>query len=145
MSQIIDNLLLWLHNYKPQKKEKPPVDYTTQRQLAGDIIIGVLTEHLCVREGLLRFPKDAVSDPSIQAAWHALCHYEADEDLRRRDIGYANEQQELLELIAFTFKDGKELPENLISAYSKYHSEVLIAPQKGLKAIIRKLTRFINI
>ncbi len=93
----------------------------------------------------MRFPKDAVSDPSIQAAWHALCHYEADEDLRRRDIGYANEQQELLELIAFTFKDGKELPQNLISAYSKYHSEVLIAPQKGLKAIIRKLTRFINI
>lgn len=145
MLQITEKLLLWLHNYRPKKKEEPPVDYTSQRKIAGEIIIGVLTEHICVREGLLKFPKDAVSDPSVQAAWHALCHYEADEDLRRRDINYANEQQELLELIAFTFKDGKELPLNIISSYSKYHSEVLIAPQKGFKAILRKLTRFINI
>ena len=145
MPNLIDNFLLWLHNYKPKKREKPPIDYTSQRKTAGDIIIGVLTEHFCVREGLLMFPKDALDDPSIQAAWFALCHYEADEDLRRRDINYADEQQKLLEMIAFTFKDGKELPQNIISAYEKYHSEVLIAPQRGWRAILRKLTRFINI
>lgn len=145
MPNIIENLLLRIHNYKPEKKDEQPVDYTAARQFAGKVIIGVLTEHICVREGLLRFPKDALDDPSIQAAWHALCHYEADEDLRRRDRVFADEQQELLELIAFTFKDGKELPQNIISAYSKYHSEVLIAPQKGWRAMLRKLTRFINI
>lgn len=53
-------------------KEK---DYTKERQLTGNIIIAVLTERISVKKGLLLFPKGC-ADPSVQAAWHALCHYE---------------------------------------------------------------------
>ena len=100
-------------------KEK---DYTKERQLTGNIIIAVLTERISVKKGLLLFPKGC-ADPSVQAAWHALCHYEADEDIRAKDIEYNNQQIELLEMIAFAFKDGSPLPQNIIEAYHPYYKD----------------------
>lgn len=140
MIGIINKFLQKIHSFK---RSEPQADYSKERQNAGDIIIGVLTEHLTVREGLLRFPKSL--DLSVQAAWHALCHYEADEDIRKHDLEYANQQQELLEMIAFTFKDGKDLPRNIIDSYKPYHPETLINPEKGLKGLVSRLTRFINV
>lgn len=146
MADIINLLLQKLHNYQGKKRaHKKEPDYTESRKFVGKIYIGVLTEKITVKEGLLMFPKEAMGDFSIQAAWHALCHYEADEDIRARDIQYCNEQQELLELVAFTFKDGKPLPQNIIASYEKYYDEALIEEGRGLRAIFSKLTRNINI
>ena len=47
-------------------------DYTKDRQYVGNIIIAVMTERISVKRGLLLFPKGC-QDPSIHAAWHALC------------------------------------------------------------------------
>ena len=44
----------------------------------------VLMGSICVREAMLAYPKDT-EDESLIAAYHALIHYEADEDLRNRD------------------------------------------------------------
>ena len=121
-------------------KEK---DYTKERQLTGNIIIAVLTERISVKKGLLLFPKGC-ADPSVQAAWHALCHYEADEDIRAKDIEYNNQQIELLEMIAFAFKDGSPLPQNIIEAYHPYYKDDPISYETGLKDFVKKFLRFIN-
>ena len=47
------------------------------RQLAGRLIISVLTEQLNVREAIKQFPE--TTDKSIECAYHALVHFEADE------------------------------------------------------------------
>lgn len=119
------------------------INITKQRQLVGNIIIAVLTERINVKKGLLLFPK-GIEDPSIHAAWHALCHYEADEDIKAKDIEYNNQQIELLEMIAFTFKDGSPLPQNIIDAYKPYYQEDPISYKEGIRGVIKKLLRFVN-
>lgn len=96
------------------------IELEKSRKQVADLIISVLTERNCVREALKQFPHDT-NDQSIDAAWHALVHYEADEDIRRRDLLYADEQNEYLEMIAFTLKEGNALPQNIITSYNKYH------------------------
>ncbi len=123
------------------KKKEP--DYTKERQLVGNIIIAVLTERLSVKEGLLLFPKGC-EDPSVNAAWHALCHYEADEDIKKQDLEYADRQQELLEMIAFEFKDGNPVAQNIIDSYKPYYSENPVSYEKGIKGFIKKLFRFVS-
>ena len=119
------------------------IDLIKQRQFVGNIIIAVLTEKINVKKGLLLFPKGC-EDPSIHAAWHALCQYEADEDIKAKDIDYNDQQIELLEFIAFTFKDGNPLPQNIIDAYKPYYQEDPISYETGLKGFIKKLLRFVN-
>lgn len=123
--------------------ELQKVETEKQRQLVGNIIIAVLTERIPVRKALLLFPK-GFTDPSIHAAWHALCHYEADEDIKVQDIEFNNQQVELLELIAFTFKDGNPLAQNIIDAYKPYYQDDPVSYENGINGIIKKLFRFLN-
>ncbi len=129
-------------NILPQKSLEEK-DYTKDRQYVGNIIIAVMTERISVKRGLLLFPKGC-QDPSIHAAWHALCHYEADEDIRAKDLEYNNQQIELLEMIAFAFKDGSPLPQNIIESYKPYYEEDPISYEDGLKGLIKRLLRFVN-
>ena len=119
------------------------VDIIKQRQFVGNIIIAVLTERISIKKGLLLFPKGC-EDPSIRAAWHALCHYEADEDIKAKDLEYKEQQVELLEFISFTFKDGNPLPQNIIDSYKPYYQEDPISYDTGIKGLIQKLFRFVN-
>lgn len=114
------------------------------RQLVGNIIIGVLTERISVKKGLLLFPKGC-KDKSVQAAWHALCHYEADEDIKLKDKEYSSQQVELLEMIAFEFKDGNPLPQNIIDAYKDFYKDNPVSYEDGIKGFIKRFLRFINI
>ena len=141
--EILNNFLNNLHKRSLQPKKVKIVDYTKDRQYVGHIIINVLTERINVQKALLLFPKDS-EDPSIQAAWHALCHYEADEDISSKDNLFLQEQLEYLEFIAFTFKEGKELPQNIIDSYKQYHEEALIPHAKGLGGLVKKLFKSIN-
>lgn len=115
-----------------------------QRKYVGNIIIAVLTERIIVRRGLELFPKGC-EDESIRTAWHALCHYEADEDLRKTDIEYNNEQVSFLEMIAFEFKDGNPLPQNIIDSYKPYYKDNPISYESGLKGVVKKLLRFLSV
>lgn len=141
--ELLNNFLNNLHKRGLQPKKVKSVDYTKDRQYVGHIIINVLTERINVQKALLLFPKDS-EDPSIQAAWHALCHYEADEDISSKDNLFLQEQLEYLEFIAFTFKDGKELPQNIIDSYKQYHEEALIPHAKSFGGLIKKLFKKIN-
>jgi hypothetical protein len=75
------------------------IDYTEQRKFVSKLYLAVLTHKLSVRTALTKFPQDC-DDSTITAAWYALCHYEADEELRKTDIEYNNEQVSFLEMIA---------------------------------------------
>lgn len=145
ISLIFNNIIFSIKEKikKAQTAQAEEPDYTSQRQYVGNIIISVITERMTVQRGLTLFPKGC-DDPSIRAAWHALCHYEADEDLKNKDVEFNNQQLELLEMIAFTFKDGEPLPQNIIEAYKAYYKDNPISYEKGLSGIIKKLFRFIS-
>jgi hypothetical protein len=119
------------------------IDYTKLRKKSANLFFGVLTEKISIREALLQFPKDC-EDKTIIAAWHALCHLEADEDIRKRDPEYKKVQDKYIEFIAFTLRDGNSLPKNIINEYIPYHSEVLIPCSNTIKGIIYKFKKFLN-
>ena len=119
------------------------IDYTEIRKSVSNLFIAVLTKRLPVREALLNFPKEC-QDKTIIASWHALCHLEADEELRLKDPLYRKEQDEYIEFISFTLSKGEELPENIINAYSPYYSEALTPlTNKNSKGIFQQLKRFL--
>lgn len=104
----------------------------------------VLAETLHVREALLKFPKE-VNDPTIKTAYHALVHMEADEDLRRMDLDYKDEQDDYLEFIAQTMQEGGVLPQNIINSYDKYYKTISLPYAKTLKGLLKSLCKFLNV
>jgi len=116
------------------------------RQKVADIIVSVLTEQFSVREALLKFPKTSF-DRSIECAWHALVHYEADEDLRAKDIDFKEEQDEYLYFLSTLLKDGKDLPANFLKDYKDFHGKAPIYEDEnsGFWAMFLRFFRFINI
>ncbi len=118
------------------------IDYSEQRKFVSKLYIAVLTEKISVREALMKFPKNC-EDKTIIAAWHALCHLEADEDIRKKDELYAKEQDEYIEYIAFTLDNGEALPQNITDSYLPYHEDALIPPNNSLKGIIHEFKKFL--
>ena len=99
---------------------------------------------MSTREALLNFPKDT-SDESLTAAWHALVHYEADEDLRLRDELYKEEQNDYLEFISDTLAKGQDLPDNIINNYKKYYKSAVIPHEKNTHGFLKGFMKFLNI
>ena len=112
------------------------------RQLVSRLIYEVLTEKKVVREAIIMFPK--TNDKNIECAYHALVHYEADEELRNQDIEYREEQDEYLEFIAETLNQGKSLPRNIIADYEPFYKGVARKWEYGLKGMWKELCRFIS-
>jgi len=115
-----------------------------ERKRVSKLIFNVLTGKLCVREVILKYPKDS-EDTSLMAAYHALVHYEADEDLRRRDLAYKEEQNDYLEFIAYILDKGDELPDNIIRSYDKYYKDAKTPASDSVKGLLRSLCRFLNV
>jgi hypothetical protein len=115
------------------------------RQKVSELIISVLTERIPVRQALLWFPSDKL-DKSIECAWHALLHYEADEDLRARDIDYREEQDEYLYFLSTLLQEGKDLPMNILKDYKQFHGGAPIAPdENSFWSKLLNLFRFTNV
>lgn len=114
------------------------------RKLVSRLIYKVLTESLSVREAILEFPKD-INDASVRTACHALVHFEADEELRRRDSLYKEEQNDYLEFIAQTLQKGEILPYNIIKEYEKYYEGISTPHSENMKGILKNLCRFLNV
>ena len=117
-------------------------DAVLYRKRAGELILKVLKGVMNVRVALLNFPRD-VRDSSVQAAWHALCHLGADEELRAKDPLYAEEQDLFLNSVAGTLLDGSPLPENVTNAYKEYYSEPLTPHKKGIKGFLAEMKNFL--
>ena len=114
------------------------------RRFVAGLIRQVLISRLCVREAILNFPKDT-EDKSIQAAFHALVHYDADEDLRARDELYREEQDDYLEFISNLLERGEDLPENIIQNYEKYYACANIPHEENAEGFFKGFWKFLNI
>ena len=115
-----------------------------ERLLVAELVRKALIGFISVREALLNFPPDS-KDKSIQAAFHALVHFEADEDLRRRDILYKEEQDEYLEMISQILESGEDLPDNIIRNYEKYYKEPNLPHTKDAAGKVKSFFRYLNL
>lgn len=113
------------------------------RKFVGRLIYSVLSERRCVREALKLFPD--TMDKNIECAYHALVHFEADEDMRYQDIEYKEAQNDYLEEIAQTLSAGYELPRNIIADYEDYYKGTASLWKSGLQGFLKEFGRFINI
>ncbi len=120
------------------------MDLIKDRQFVASLIRQVLISRMCVREAILNFPRDT-EDKSIQAAYHALVHFEADEDLRAKDKLYREEQDDYLEFISSILERGENLPENIINNYEKYYTCANIPHEKNMRGFFKSFLRFLNI
>lgn len=113
------------------------------RKFCGRLIQEVLAGRRITREALKRFPKSE-DDKSVIAAYHALIHYEADEELRKRDIEYKEEQDLYLKSLADILLTGQPLPTNIINSYEEFYSGTVLPEGKGFKNWLKSLFRFIT-
>ena len=118
------------------------MDDLNNRKFVGRLIYSVLTDRRNVREAIKLFPDS--QDVNIECAYHALVHYEADEDLRYRDFEYREEQDDYLEFIAQTLSEGKNLPRNIISDYENFYKGVAKPWTNGIKGFFKEFIRSIN-
>ena len=119
------------------------MDDITNRKFVGRLIYKVLTGQKCVREAIKLFPD--TKDRNIICAYHALVHYEADEEMRYYDIEYRDAQDEYLEYIAQTLSSGNILPKNIIDEYKPYYSGISKPWTEGFRGFLKEFFRFINI
>lgn len=113
------------------------------RVFVSELIRKVLVGELSVRNAVTLFPAET-HDKSIEAAFHALVHYEADEDLRKRDILYKEEQDDYMTLLFQTLEQGKALPENIIRNYEKYYKAADIPMPNDFRSNVIRFWRFLT-
>ena len=138
----LSEFLLVLH--KNSLKGGTKKDFTNERKAVAALIMNVLTGKLCVREALLKFPKNC-EDVCCSVAWHALLHFEADEDISKSDITFRDVQTDFLEGLYNILSEGKELPDNLLQAYQKYHQNVDTCGYTGKEYFWHEMKKNINI
>lgn len=120
------------------------MSYTKEaRILVSELIRKVLIGELTVRDAIINFPANT-NDKSIDAAFHALVHYEADEDFRKKDIMYKEEQDDYLTLIFQTLETGEPLPDNIIRNYEKYYKKADIPMPNNFKSNLIRFWRFLT-
>lgn len=113
-----------------------------KKVIVAELIFKVLDGEICVREALEKFPCTP-EDDSLQCAWHALIHLEADEDFRKRDAEYAKEQDDYLKNMALAMQKGESLPKNIIAEYNKYYDPVIKSETSTILNKIKSVFRFI--
>ncbi|MBE7713015.1 MAG: hypothetical protein E7Z87_04665 [Cyanobacteria bacterium SIG26] len=115
-----------------------------ERQIVAKLLRQVRHGECCVRQALLAYPKDT-HDESLIAAYHALIHYEADEDLRRRDLLYKEEQDDYIEFLSYTLEKGEDLPANIITNYKKYYDSAPILHKDNTKGFFKGFWKILNL
>ncbi len=118
--------------------------YIKDRIKVSELIYAVITSKISVLDALKEFPKN-LGDPTLNAAFHALIHFEADEELRKNDADYKDEQDLYLADIAEILSQGHALPYNIIEEYEKYHKDSLVYPNIDKKTVFRRLKKMINL
>ena|GEM_PF-3092524 len=97
-----------------------PKEKAAKRQRAAQLIEAVINEEIEPRLAINRWPEalDEPPDPSLECAYQALWHFEADEDKQQSELFYMDAQLELLRQMAVFLKDGKDLPGYMQRMYS---------------------------
>lgn len=120
------------------------MEESEDRTHAGELLRLVRIGQISVRQAMFDYPKDT-EDESLIAAYHALIHYEADEDLRAKDPLYKEEQDDYIEFLANTLEKGNDLPQNIIENYKKYYDNAPILHKKGFIGFIKSFWKDLNV
>ncbi len=113
------------------------------RIFVGNLLREVRIGNKSVREALILYPKDT-TDESLVAAYHALIHYEADEDLRRRDELYKEEQDDYIEFLSYILGRGEDVPQNIIDNYKNYYDTAPILHEHTIKGFFKGFWKSLN-
>ena len=113
------------------------------REATGQILFSVISGALTPLEATKYFPKNS-EDISIKIAWHALLHYDADEEIRLKDADYAQEQIKYIELIAKILSQGNELPQNMLKDYEDLYIDTVMPKRYDFFGKLKAFFRFIN-
>jgi hypothetical protein len=93
-----------------------------RRQKAAQLLEDVLDERMEPRLAINRWPEPGdMPDASLDTAWQALWHFEADEDKQQSELFYLDAQLELLRQIARFLKEGRDLPAYFLQPYPEDH------------------------
>lgn len=115
-----------------------------ERQRVSGLIKSVLIGEIVVREAINSFPM-GTEDESLKAAYHALVHYEADEELRKNDDLYRDEQDDYLMMLSDTLAKGQDLPINIINSYKEYYKNANIKNEDNFKGKLKSFFKNLNI
>ena len=113
------------------------------REATGKILFSVISGALTTFEAIKYFPKN-VEDTSVKIAWHALLHYDADEDIRIKNADYAQEQIAYLELLAKTLSTGASLPPNILDEYESLYIDTVLPKKYDFKGYLKAFFRFLE-
>ena len=114
------------------------------RKFVGNLLNNVRLGYCRVRQALLAYPKDTTDD-SLIATYHALIHYEADEDIRARDIEYKEEQDDYIEFLSSILMNGQDLPKNIINTYKNFYETAPILHKPGFIGFLKGFWKDLNI
>ena len=114
------------------------------RKKVSNTLFSVLSGETSVLSALSNFPKNT-DDKSVNVCFHILMHLEADEDIRKNDNDYREEQDDFILNIAQILQEGGDIPINIIKEYNDFYKETLIYPEINKETIISRLKKFINI
>ncbi|MCQ2958043.1 MAG: hypothetical protein MJ180_03965 [Candidatus Gastranaerophilales bacterium] len=116
---------------------------TKAREATGKLFYSVISGAITPFEATKYFPKN-VDDVSLKIAWHALLHFDADEEIRAKDFEYAQEQLKYIELLAKILSQGKELPANMLDVYENLSSGTVLPKTYNWWGKLTALFRFID-
>lgn len=116
----------------------------SDRRQAAQLLKLVRIGSISVRQAMLAYPKDT-EDESLIAAYHALIHYEADEDLRNRDSLYKEEQDDYIEFLSYILEREEDLPENIIANYKQYYDSAPILHKNTPGGFFKSFWKILNI
>jgi len=122
-------------------KQKILVDKA--REATGNILYSVISGAITPFDAVKYFPKN-VEDVSLKIAWHALLHYDADEEIRAENPDYAQEQIRYIELLAKILVQGKELPANMLDDYENLYSDTILPKNYNWWGKLKEVFRFLN-
>lgn len=98
----------------------PDEGKSARRQRAAQLLEAVIDERLEPRMAINRWPEPVKErDLSMDCAYQALWHFEADEDKQRTEVFYMDAQLELLKQMARHFQAGEDLPPYILALYRK--------------------------
>ncbi len=122
----------------PQDKEL----IITARKLVGIMLYDIISKNITPFEAIQKFPKD-IEDTSVKIAWHAIIHFDSDEDMRKTDNLYAQEQIKYLEGLGKILLQGEPLPENILQEYESIYEETILPKRATIKEYLKSIFRFI--
>ena len=113
------------------------------REATGKILYSLISGAILANDAIKFFPRN-IEETSVKIAWHAILHFDADEEIRQKDSDYAQEQLKYLELLSKILSQGKELPSNMLEEYENLYIDTIMPKRYDFWGTIKALFRFLE-